>query len=299
MLPPKSQPMLMPDANGKRELLSGSSPVLLRIDFHGSIGTGDLTSEKIDNLLLDSREDLFRHDRVKGILLSLNTPGGAAFDSDTIYRALLAYKKKYNVPVYAYIDGLCASGGIYIASAADKIYATHDSIIGSVGVLLGPNFNFAGTMSQYGVRALTLTEGKDKDELNPFREWKPDEGATLKNVMDVTYDQFLTAVTSARPKLSKELLMNDYGARVFVAQEAAEKGYVDAWDSSYSEAIKDLAIAAQIKEGEAYQVIRLSPPKQFFNEFAQTFAPVNIVNGLLGRKDLGELSGKLLFYYQP
>ena len=67
-------------------------------------------------------------------------PGGAADDSVGIYRALCEYKKKYNVPIYAFVDGLCASGGMYIACAADKIYATPSSVIGSVGVIMGPLF---------------------------------------------------------------------------------------------------------------------------------------------------------------
>ncbi len=299
MMPPKSQPLLMPDANGSRTLLSGNTPVILRIDFHGVIGAGDLTSEKIENILLDSQEDFLKGGRVKAIFLDMDTPGGSASTSDTIYRALMAYKKKYNVPVYAYVDGLCASGGMYIASAADKIYSTHSSIIGSVGVVLGPNFNFAEAMTKYGVAALTLTEGKDKDELNPFRPWKPDEGASLKSIMDVLYDQFLTIVSEARPKLSKELLINTYGARVFVAQHAAEYGYIDEWNSNYSEAMQSLANSAQIKEDDHYQVVQLLPPRAFLNDLTQTLSPVKAINSLIGKKDLSELSGKFLYYYQP
>ena len=299
MSPPKSQPLLMPDAHGNRAMLSGSAPIVLRLDFHGVIGVGDLTSEKMENVLLDSQEDFFKGGRVKAILLHMDTPGGAATDSDTIYRALMAYKKKYNVPVYAYVDGLCASGGMYIASAADKIYSSHSSVIGSVGVIMGPNFNFADTMTKYGVSALTLTEGKDKDELNPFRPWKPDEGASLKDVMATLYDQFVTIVSEARPKLTKELLINTYGAHVFAAKEAAMNGYIDEWDSNYSQAVQELATAAQIKESEEYQVVQLLPPRAFLGDFAQSIAPTKIVNSLLGKGDLTELNGKILYYYQP
>lgn len=297
--PPQSQPLLMPDASGNREMLSGSTPIVLRLDFHGVIGVGDLTSEKIENVLLDSREDFFKGDRVKAILLHMDTPGGAATDSDSIYRALMAYKKKYNVPVYAYVDGLCASGGMYIASAADQIYSSHSSVIGSVGVLMGPNFNFADAMTKYGVSALTLTEGKDKDALNPFRPWKPDEDAALKNVMATLYDQFVTIVSEARPKLTKELLINTYGAHVFAAPEAELNGYVDNGHSNYSETVQALATAAQFGEKEEYQVVQLTPPRPFFNDLTQSFAPVKVLNSFFGKEDLSELSGKVLYYYQP
>ncbi len=299
MTPPKSQPLLMPDAQGNRAMLSGSAPVILRLDFHGVIGVGNLTSEKVENILLDSQEDFLKDGRVKAILLHMDTPGGSASDSDTIYRALMAYKKKYNIPIYAYVDGLCASGGMYISSSADKIYSSHSSIIGSVGVIMGPNFNFADAMTKYGVSALTLTEGKDKDALNPFRPWKPDEDATLKDVIASLYDQFITIVSEARPKLTKELLTNTYGAHVFIAKEAEQNGYIDEWNSNYSEAVQALAAAAQIEEEDHYQVIQLLPPRAFLGDFAQTFAPVKILNSFLGKGDLSELNGKFLYYYQP
>jgi protease-4 len=297
--PPKSQALLAPDAEGNRALLPESAPVVLRLDFHGIIGAGDLTSEKIENVLLDSQEDSFKDGRVKAILLHMNTPGGAARDSDNIYRALIAYKKKHNVPIYAYVDGLCASGGMYIASAADKIYSSHSSVIGSVGVIMGPAFNFTDAMTKYGVSALTLTEGKDKDALNPFRPWKPNEDASLKAVMSVLYDQFITIVSEARPKLTKELLINTYGARVFAAIDAEQNGYIDAWNSNYSEAVKHLAEAAQIGEKEQYQVIQLCPPRAFLGNFAQSLAPTKIIHSVLGKEDLSELNGKILYYYQP
>jgi protease-4 len=299
MMPPKSQPLLMPDANGNRTMLSGSSPVILRLDFHGVIGIGDLTSSKLENVLLDSQEDFFKGGRVKAVLLHMDTPGGAASDSDEIYRALMAYKKKYNVPIYAYVDGMCASGGMYIASSADKIYSSHSSVIGSVGVLMGPNFNFADAMAKYGVSALTLTEGKDKDTLNPFRPWKPDEAATLTDVMAALYDQFVTIVSEARPQLTKEMLINTYGAHVFIAKEAAQYGYIDAWNSNYSEAMQDLASAAHIGENDHYQVVQLLPPRAFFNDITQSIAPVKIINSFLGKGDMSELNGKFLYYYQP
>ncbi len=299
MMPPKSQPLLMPDANGNRTMLSGSAPVILRLDFHGVIGVGDLTSEKIENVLLDSQEDFFRGGRVKAVLLHMDTPGGAATDSDSIYRMLMAYKKKYNVPIYAYVDGMCASGGMYISSAADKIYSSHSSIIGSVGVIMGPNFNFSDAMSRYGVSALTLTEGKDKDALNPFRPWKPDEDAALKEVMASLYDQFVTIVSEARPKLTKELLINTYGAHVFIAREAEQNGYIDVGDSNYSETVQALATAGQIGEKEEYQVVQLTPPRAFFSDIAQSMTPVKVLNSFMGKSDISELNGKFLYYYQP
>ena len=164
---------------------------------------------------------------------------------------------------------------------------------------MGPNFNVADAMTKYGVSALTLTEGKDKDALNPYRPWKPDEDASLKDIMAALYDQFLTIVADARPNLSKEALINTYGAHVFIAQQAAQYGYIDEWDVNYSKTVTHLAQAAQIGGKEEYQVIQLTPPRPFFSDLAQSFTPIKVLNSFFGKGDTSELNGKFLYYYQP
>lgn len=300
-LPPKSEPMIMPDAEGNRALLSGNTPAVLRVDLRGVIGTGDLTSDKIENLLLDSREDFLRGDRVKAVLLYIDTPGGASDDCAAIYRALANYKTKYNVPIYAYVDGMCASAGMYIACVADKIYASPSSVIGSVGVRLGPIFNFSGAMEKYGVSSLTLTQGKDKDALNPFRPWGPDEDADLKAIMAALYDRFLTVVTTARPKLNKEKLVNDYGAYIFIAKQAQELGYIDDADMDYSKSLSALVAAAQIPEHDHYQVVQLIPTHPFLSNLTESMSPYKLMRslGLSSPTNNPELNGKVLYLYQP
>lgn len=300
-LPEKAEPMIMPDAQGERRLLPGNTPAVLRIDFHGVIGMGDLTSEKIQNILLDSREDFLRNNRVKAVLLHMDTPGGTVTDADAIYRALLDYKTKYKVPVYAYIDGLCASGGVYIISAADKVFATSSSTIGSIGVIMGPTFNFFDAMTKIGVSSMTFTEGKDKDMLNPFRPWTPTEGASLKTIMADLYDRFVSIVTAARPSLDKDKLVNDYGAHVFIAKDAQNLGYIDVSGSDYSQALTALVQAAGIQEKEPYQVVQLYLPQPFFPAFVQgAFKHGKVIHTLdLGPHFNSELSGKFLYLHQP
>ncbi len=300
-LPPKANPVIMPDAQGQRSMLSGHTPAILRIDLRGVIGIGDLTSDKIDSVLLDSREDFLTGNRVKAILLYVDTPGGSSSDCDTIYRALSDYKAKYNVPIYAYVDGLCASAGMYIACVADKIYASPSSIIGSVGVRLGPVFNFSDAMTKVGVGALTLTQGKDKDELNPFRPWKPDEDANLRVIMAALYDRFVSIVTTARPKLTRENLVNDYGAHIFIAKDAEELGYIDGGDMDYSRTLTELVAAAQIPSTEKYQVVQLVPQRPFFNSLAQSLSPHKFLQslGLSSPINNPDLNGKVLYLYQP
>jgi signal peptide peptidase SppA len=302
-LPPKSTPIIMPDAKGQRSLLSLNTPAVLYLNIQGVIGLGDMTSEKVTNLLLDSREDFLKDGRVKAILLNINSPGGTVIDADGIYRALMDYKAKYKVPIYAYVDGLCASGGIYIACAADQIYATPSSIIGSVGTRFGPLFNVSELMAKYGVGAVTLTQGKDKDEYNPYRPWTPDEGASLKPIIATLYARFVSIVTNARPKLTTEALTNDYGARVFVAQEAAKLGYIDEPNSDYNQTLNDLVKAAGLNPEESYQVVQLTPSHNFLEDFTSSVSLSQMVRSFIGfpaaHFDKSELQGKMLYYYEP
>jgi protease IV len=302
LYPEKSTVTIAPDANGNRKLLATTAPIILRINLKGVIGLDQLTAENFQNILYDSQDTFFDPSRVKGILLQVDTPGGTAIDSAGIYQCLMSYKKKYNVPVFAFVDGLCASGGMYACAAADKIYATPGSVIGSVGVVLGPNFNVSDLMTKIGVQALTITQGKDKDSLNPFRPWKEGEDTSIVNITKQLYEQFVAVVAEGRPDLSKEKLINEYGAQVFLAPTAKTLGYIDAADSDYSQAIAELASAANLGEAE-YQVYELNQPKNFLSELAQN--KLSLLSGKvqhvipIGPYMTSELSGKLLYLYQP
>lgn len=301
--PQKSDLTIAPDAQGNRELLPPTAPVVLRLDIHGVIGTGDLTTAKFTNSLLDSRDGLLANNRVKAILLHINTPGGAVDDADGIYQALMHYKKTYQVPVYAFVDGLCASGGMYIASAADQIFATAPSVIGSVGVILGPTFNFSGLMDRYGVQSLTISQGKDKDSLNPFRPWVPGEEAPLRAITADLYQRFVDIVIAGRPRLDKQKLIDTYGAQVFVAETAQKLGYIDVANTDYNSALTALCKAANVAESQEYQVITIGPMHPFFSELTQ--GKLSLLSGKLTHQFQmsssipAEFGGRFLYLYQP
>ena len=129
---------IMPDADGNRKELTSTTPVLLEIYIKGKIGEEDLTATKIEEILLKSREKELKDGRVKGILLVINSPGGGVNDSDIIYHLLRHYKAQFKVPIYAYVDGLCASGGYYIACAASSQKILAFSICSGRSSWIGP-----------------------------------------------------------------------------------------------------------------------------------------------------------------
>lgn len=158
----KYKVQILPGPDGKRKVLQSSSPIILQLDITGIVGTSGLDTSSIHELLAESREGDLKDDRVKAVLLNINSPGGVVVDADGIYRALVEYKKRFKVPVYAYIDGLGASGAYYIALASDKIYASEVGLVGSVGVIISTAFNLTDLLEKVGVKSLTLFQGKGK-----------------------------------------------------------------------------------------------------------------------------------------
>lgn len=247
---------IQPNAEGVRKSLSNDAPVILQLNINGIIGLDHMTHDDIQQQLIESRERELKGDRVKAILLVINSPGGGVNDADGIYRSIKAYKEKWSIPVYAYVDGLCASGGMYIAAAADKIYASEASLIGSVGVLMPTAFNFTQLMEKVGVQSLTIYDGKGKDNLNPFRPWQKGEEHNIKDAIDFYYDVFVNILVNQR-HMDKTKLVEEYGANVYPAPKAKELGYIDVSGASLQDTMKELAQQIGI-EDTYYQVISMS-----------------------------------------
>jgi len=254
---------IVPSLNTQNTTLNKNSPLILQINIDGFIGSNELNNELIKETLFESQHLLFEKGRVKALLLNINSPGGGAITSYNIYKTIKNYKELFQVPVYAYVDGLAASGGYQIACAADKIYASEVSLIGSVGVVINL-FNVSELMKTIGIKSATLTQGKDKDLMNPFRPWKENEDAPLKEITKFYYTLFLDIVTTNRKQLTEDNLVNTYGANIFPAPKALEYNYIDKSNVSWEETISDLALQADIYE-EKYQVIELNKKHSIFD----------------------------------
>jgi ClpP class serine protease len=213
---------------------------------------------------------------------------------------LKEYKARYNVPVFAYIDGLCASGGMYISSAADQVFAGPASIIGSVGVIIGPFFNFFETLGKIGVVSKTITEGLDKDMMSPFRPWKADEDSSLKAVTAYFYQQFVDIVTAARPRMNKDRLVNEYGAQVFDPVTAQEFGYIDVAETSRDVALLALLKEANVDATKTYQVIELEQKSEWITNLFNSQSPL-LTGKIAHTIDTGlpSIRDRVAYLYQP
>lgn len=291
-----TSPRVLAGPDGKKEHLKHDSPLILQINIHGMIGMKNLTGDKIIALLNESQGTVIDEGRIKAILLHINSGGGSAFDSDEIYRAIREYKERYHVPVYAFAEGLLASGAYYIAVGADKIYTTPVSVIGSVGVVVPTFLNFSKVLDSFEIESLTVSRGKQKDALNPLRPWTAQDKESLNPVVSHMYDVFVDIVATNRKQITEEKLRETFGAKIFPAPIALEHGYVDAIDATRASTLKDLADSVGLTTG-AYQVIELEQKTwlaDIFNEnFFITPKAVNFDMNPLPQ----ELRGKPLYLY--
>jgi signal peptide peptidase SppA len=261
------EPSVLYNTTRTKAEFESTDPTILVIDLKGVVGLYKIKTDKMRLQLLDSHNGKLKDTPIKGVLLHINSPGGTVTDADGIYNAIKQYKELYNVPVYAFVDGLCASGGMYIACAADKIYATDASLIGSVGVILNSVLNFSELINTIGIKALTLSAGKGKDDLNPLRPWKEGEEKPYQEIVDYYYKKFVEIVVKNRHNMTQEKLVNEYGAHVYPAPEALSRGYIDAIQNDYFVVLGDLVKQVGL-EGKTYQVIEMDD-NNWFKDFLE------------------------------
>jgi protease IV len=161
---------------------------------------GDVNADAV----IDSLADAYENKGTKGIILRINSPGGSPVQAGIINEEIKRQKKLHpKIPVYAVVEDICASGGYYIAAAADKIYVDKASIVGSIGVLMD-GYGFTGTMEKLGVERRLLTAGKNKAMLDPFSPVNPDHKAYAQTMLDEIHEQFKTVVRQGRGSRLKE-----------------------------------------------------------------------------------------------
>ncbi|MDB5099343.1 MAG: sppA [Cyanobacteria bacterium RYN_339] len=166
-----------------------------------------------------------RADGCKAVLLKLNTPGGTASGAQEVYDELVRLKTDKHVKIVASMGDLAASGGYYIAAAADEIIANPSTITGSIGVIMHTQ-NWQGLMGKIGIENGAIKSAPMKDIGSPDRPMTPEEHKVLQDMINDTYDQFLDAVSTGR-KIPKAQLKALADGRVFTGRQAQKVHLVD------------------------------------------------------------------------
>lgn len=173
--------------------------------------------------LLDDAFDTFN---LKAVALVINCPGGSPAQSELIGKAIRALASEKDVPVYAFVEDVAASGGYWLACAADEIYACDTSIVGSIGVI-SASFGLQDLIERYGVERRVHTSGKDKSFLDPFMSEKPADVKRLKALQKDLHAKFIDWVKSRRDKKLKGDDKELFEGALWLADTALDYGLID------------------------------------------------------------------------
>ncbi|MDP1659065.1 MAG: S49 family peptidase, partial [Methylotenera sp.] len=188
---------------------------------------GDVNADSFMKSLHDAYDDK----GTKGIILRINSPGGSPVQAGIINDEIKRQKKLHpKIPVYAVVEDICASGGYYIAVAADKIYVDKASIVGSIGVLMD-GYGFTEVMKKVGVERRLMTAGENKAMLDPFSPVNPKHQALAQTMLNEIHEQFKTVVRQGRTTRLKET-PETFSGLFWSGEQSIKMGLADAIGSA-------------------------------------------------------------------
>ena len=202
-----------------------SDPLVAVIRLQGVIAAGAVGGQSLNDAgLAPLIEKAFRRGKPAAVALSINSPGGSAVQSSLIAARIRRLSEEKDVPVYAFVEDVAASGGYWLATAADEIWVDQTSIVGSIGVITA-TFGFHELIARYGVERRLYTSGTSKSLLDPFEPEKETDVARLKDMQRQIHDNFIAQVKDRRgAKLTEGDLFN---GDVWVGEKALEVGLID------------------------------------------------------------------------
>jgi serine protease SohB len=196
------------------------------IRLHGQIGAARPGASGLsDASLAPLLERAFRRGRPAAVALAVNSPGGSPVQSSLIAARIRRLSEETETPVHAFIEDVAASGGYWLACAADEIWADSTSVIGSIGVI-SAGFGFAGLIDRYGIERRVHTAGGAKSFLDPFRPEKPEDVERLRNLLEpmhATFRAHVMARRGAKLVTDRDLFTGD----VWTGEQATDLGLID------------------------------------------------------------------------
>ena len=257
--------VLVVDWGGSEKLVDGKHTAL--INLRGTIETtGEASADKINGALQSAFEDK----GTAGIIIRINSPGGSPVQAGIVNDEIRRLRAKYpEIPLYVVVEDLCASGGYYIAAAADKIFVDKASIVGSIGVLM-EGFGFTGTMDKLGVERRLLTAGINKGFLDPFSPQDEKQKEHAQVLLGEIHKQFIEVVRQGRGKRLKET-PEMFSGLMWTGSQSIQLGLADDFGTVDSVA-RDLIKAENILDYSLKENIAERFAKRFGAEIGQSMA---------------------------
>ena len=231
------------------ERYQNPAPVVSVVRLQGMIAAGGMPLRRGSlNLqgLAAALERAFKLPNLKAVALAVNSPGGSPVQSSLIYKRIRALAAEKEIPVVAFAEDVAASGGYWLACAADEIFADESSIIGSIGVIYA-GFGFQDLIARYGIERRVHTAGADKSTLDPFRPEKPEDVERLTQAQADIHAAFMDAVRARRAGALKAPEDELFTGEFWTGKRALELGLIDG--------IGDLRTVMRERYGERVRLV--------------------------------------------
>ena len=189
------------------------------------LGSSNLSLESLEKQI----ERAFAGKKIAGVALIINSPGGSPVQSALISERIIELSKKNNIPVFAFVEDVAASGGYWLACAADEIFVMPASIVGSIGVI-SAGFGFVEVIKKIGVERRVFSKGENKGMLDPFQPQNSDDVKVITDLQEEIHQQFKDWVSTRRGnRLNAEVVKEEgvFEAKIFSGSKACEIGLAD------------------------------------------------------------------------
>ncbi len=207
--------------------------------------------------IISGLKKAFKHDDTAGIVIEINSPGGSPVQSAYIFDEIMRLKQKHeSIPVYAVVTDIAASGGYFVAAAADKIYVNKSSLVGSIGVRLDA-FGFVEMMKKLGVERRLLTAGENKALFDPFLPEQREQKAHLQSMLNQVHGHFIDAVKQGRGERLDQT-EDLFSGLIWSGEESLQLGLADAYGTIHSVA----------RELEAEDIVDFTPKTELLERIA-------------------------------
>lgn len=249
---------------GAREMVAGRHTALVQVN--GVISSDSAASA---DQIMAGLQAAFKDTNTAGVVLRINSPGGSPVQAGQINDEIRRLRALYpNIPLYAVVEDICASGGYYVAVAADKIYVNSASLIGSIGVLMD-GFGFTGVLDKLGVERRLLTAGDNKGFMDPFSPMQPKQREYAQSMLTNIHQQFIEVVKKGRGdrlKLGPEI----FSGLIWTGEKSIELGLADAL-GSVEYVAREVIKAETIVDYTARENLAERVAKRFGAASAETF----------------------------
>lgn len=231
------------------------------VELRGVISPDSVSSADNINAGL---QHAFKDEKTRGVILRINSPGGSPVQAGYINDEIRRLRAEYpQIPLYAVVEDICASGGYYVAVAADKIFVDKASVVGSIGVLMN-GFGFTDAMEKLGIERRLITAGKNKGFLDPFSPPNPEQEKYAREMLSDVHQQFIQVVQQGRGKRLRDT-PEIFSGIVWTGQKSIDLGLADAIGSAEY-------VAREIIKAE--NIVDFTTREGFAERFARRFGAV-------------------------